>query len=67
MARPRKIFISKQKHAREILNALEMFECKEIATPMVNVKLSMEVASLLTDIRRYMKLVNSLIYLCNTC
>ena len=44
-----------------------MSDCKEIGTPMeVNAKLSIEDTSPLVDIGSYVKLVGSLIYLCNT-
>ena len=52
---------------QEILKAFGMSECKEIGTLMeVDAKLSVEDTSPLADIGSYIKLVGSLIYLCNT-
>lgn len=61
------IFISQQKYAAEILKAFGMIDAKPVGTPMeVNAKLSMEDSSVLVDIKKYRKLVGSLIFLCNT-
>lgn len=65
--KPKGIFISQQKYAREILKTFGMTDCKSVTTPMeVGLKLSTEDISQPVDETLFRKLVGSLIYLCNT-